>query len=134
MSVSLKLIAKDRIDDIWQEIEVWIASALDQDKTHTVKDIKQACQLGHISLWVIYIDTKLTGFLTTKISTTPQGNACYAPWLGGNNLHLWVPEGFERLKKILKGQGCLSLSWIGRAAWQKLIKVDYTGCYYLINL
>lgn len=122
------------VNEVWSCIEGWVRSSLGIDKSYTAEDVKTGCIEGQFKLWVILKDGKITGFLTTIISESPQGNICYAPWLGGENLGEWTPEFFEQLKNYLREQNCVSLSWIGRLAWQKLIKVDSIQCYYLINL
>ena len=132
--VKLKLIPPEEIVNIWANIAAWVESSLGIDKSYSVDDVKKACQSGKISLWVIYLNDQSTGFLTTIINEAPQGLTCYCPWLGGESLDKWVSEGFEQLKIILKEKGCLSLSWMGRAAWKKLINVSSTQCFYLINL
>lgn len=134
MEVLLKSIPKEEIDQNWPIIIDWLRNALGVDKSYNINDIKIACEKGAISLWIIYINGKETGFVTTIIKTEPQGLACYAPWLGGENLDSWVKPGFEQLKIALKEKNCISISWIGRPVWKKLVNVDSAQCFYLINL
>lgn len=128
--IKLIKIPKQDIPDIWGSIVKWIEDAVNYPDTS--EDVRIKCLLGQITLWVIYNDIKPTGFLTTIIN--PEPCTCYAPWLGGENLDEWVIEGFDQLKEYLKTEKCLSFSWIGRAAWKRLVKVDSVQSYYLINL
>lgn len=129
-----RIIPPDDVKIIWDEIAAWVENALGIDKSYTVNDVKTACMRGELTLWVIYEDEIATGFLTTVINDCPQGRTCYAPWLGGENLSGWVAPAFGHLKQYLKGKGVMSYSWIGRKAWQKLIKVDSEQVFYFVNL
>lgn len=118
----------------WGNIAEWVKSALGKDKSYLPGDIKNMCILGSLQLWIIYNGSEPTGFLTTSLNKTPQGLVCYCPWLGGENLGEWASEGFSQLKEWLHSQRCISVSWVGRKAWQKLVRADYEGVFYLINL
>lgn len=131
--IKLSILPKHLIEEYWPQLEEWVKNALGKDKSFTVQDIKSIC-LGYLTLWVIHKDGALVGFLTTTIHKAPQGNVCTCPWLGGKDLTEWVQEMFEQLKNYCKSQECISLSWIGRRAWEKMLRVDYSGQYYLINL
>lgn len=134
MEIALRPILKEEVLEKWDEIAGWVASSLGIDKSYSVNDVKLACESGAIALWIIYKDLKPTGFLTTTFNQNPRGITAYAPWLGGENLADWVAEGFEQLKKYLKEQNCLSFSWMGRDAWEKLVNVDSKQRFYSINL
>lgn len=132
--VRLEIVPKDYVSKIWPQMEDWVKSALGIDRSYKVEDIQKACESGSLMLWKITKDDKLKGFLTTALIPAPQGMVCYAPWLGGEDLGEWVSEGFDQLKVWLRHQDCLSFSWIGRKAWQKLVKADSEQCFYMINL
>lgn len=130
----LVMISPAEVAQKWDAIRGWVESSLGIDKSYVADDVRKACESGQIQLWIINNNNKPAGFLTTAITENPQGNTCYCPWLGGENLSEWVPEGFEQLKQYLRQQNCLSLSWMGREAWQRLIKVDSRQCFYSIHL
>lgn len=135
--IELIMIHPSEVGEKWDVVKEWVDNALywvGNDKSHITEDVRKICESGAAQLWIIYKDNVSTGFVTTQIIENPQGNACYCPWLGGENLGEWVPEGFEHLKKYLKQQNCLSISWMGREAWHKLVKVDSKQYFYSINL
>lgn len=122
------------VGELWGSIELWVKSALGVDKSYTSDDIKKLCESNSLILWKITKDGKLKGFLTTSLIPAPRGLTCYSPWLGGEDLGEWVSPGFDQLKEWLRSKGCISFSWIGRKAWQRLVDTDYEGVFYLINL
>lgn len=126
-------IAPQDIGGVWKSIAPWVESALGNDKSYTVEDVKRACASGGINLWLIYRG-ELKGFFTAAMIDAPQGKTCYAPWLGGKDLGEWVGPAFAEFKKVLRAQGCISFSWIGRKAWKRFLGADYEGCFYLMNL
>lgn len=132
--ISPRIIPVHGIEAAWPGISGWVGIALGRDKSYAVDDVKAACLSGRLTLWVIYNDDSPTGFLTTVINECPRGRTCYAPWLGGKDLGEWVAPAFEHLKKHLKALGVMSYSWVGRKAWQKLIKVDSEQVFYFVSL
>ncbi len=132
--ISLQQVPKESVEQLWEGIDLWVKSAIGVDRSYTSNDIKILCAAGNLTLWKITINGELKGFLTTSLIPAPQGLTCYAPWLGGIDLGEWVKPGFEQLKQWMRSKGCISFSWIGRKAWQRLVDADYEGVFYLINL
>lgn len=132
--IELKPIEPSKVDKTWETIEAWVKDALADDKSYLPDDIKNMCINGEYQLWVIFNNSKPTGFLMTMPQFAAQGLTVYAPLLGGQDLESWVKEGLNQLKPWLQSIKALSFSWIGRAAWKKLVKVDSTQCLFTINM
>jgi hypothetical protein len=131
--ITIRIIPKHLIEENWPQIKAWVKSSLGQDKSYTPDDVKKACEESLI-LILIYKELQLKGFLVLSISQAPQGRVAYAPWLGGEDLGEWVQSVFEQLKRWLKEQGCIQYSWVGRKAWQKLVRADSEQCFYSLSL
>lgn len=133
-SVIARIIPSTEVGRIWGDIEAWVKSSLGSDKSFNSDDIRAACEGGNITLWVIQNDGVLTGFLIGTINDNPRARTYYAPWLGGENLEVWVAPAFEQLKAYLRNEGISSYSWIGRPAWKRLLQADSEQVFYTINL
>lgn len=132
--VKLLLLSLSEIDQVWPTILEWVRDALGVDKSYLPEDIRDECKQGIFQLWVITLNSEITGFLVTSVMDAPRGRVCYGAWLGGKNLGDWVVPGLKILESWAKEHKCISLSFIGRKAWQKLIGFDYEGVFYLKNL
>lgn len=130
--ITLTSVAKNEVAEVWPKIETWVKSALGEDESLSSDDIREMCT-RNLNLWLIHTD-ELKGFLTFEIYDAPQMKVCYAPWLGGENLNEWVAGAFVKFKHYLKEQGVKQYSFVGRKAWQKLIKADYEGLFYLMRI
>ena len=128
----IKLIPKHEIDTIWPLISEWVDAAKGLGLSYSNDDIKEACKTRW-DLRLIYTD-ELKGFLISQIYEAPQCRVCYAPYLGGKDLAEWVGEAFDEFKTYLKTHGVSQYSFIGRKAWQKLVKADSEQSFYLMTL
>ena len=130
--LSIKLVPKEQIEDIWPDIEEWVRGAIGVDQSYAPEDVKRLCKTN-ASLLLIYT-TELKGFLIFQIFNAPQCKVCYAPYLGGKDLADWVIPAFDEFKKYLKSEGVKQYSWIGRKVWGRFLKVDSEQSFYLVTI
>lgn len=132
--IRVVVISPERIDEAFPQIFSWVKDALGVDKGYLPEDIREECKSGVWELRLVYKEDALTGFFISTIIHLPRMKLFYGAWLGGIDLQDWVMEGFESIKKYAKESGCGAYSFVGREAWKKMIKCDYQGMYYYINL
>lgn len=129
-----QILKPQEIELVWPHIAEWVDISRGADKSFSVADIHAACANGQYELWVVTEGIEYFGFLIGCIIPAPRAHVYYGAWLGGKDLAKWVKEGVAAVEKHAKQNGCVSYSFVGRKAWQRLLGYDYEGVFYFKNI
>jgi len=110
----------------WPLVEEYLNTALEYSLgEYSITDIKNACILKNMQLWV-KIGKQAKGAFVTKIAKYPQKNLLIVILLGGDEFQEWRDEADALLNAFGKQNNCEYVELFGRKGWGKMLKdIDY---------
>ena len=120
-------IRSENIDGWWSLVEEYLNAALEYGLgEYSIEDIKKACLLRDMQLWVKFDKEGVQGAFVTKIAQYPQKNLLCVILLGGNEFIKWRDEADALLNAFGKEHNCEYVELFGRKGWGNMLKdIDY---------
>jgi hypothetical protein len=132
--VEIVAINRDRIDDVWPEVESQIQRALDYTRGELTTDyIKTQLESGN-ALLLLALDGAILASIVCEIVDTASLRVCHIIACGGEKADIWLDKWHEVIVPLAKEQGCRRISLSGRKGWvKKLQKYGFNYAYTTID-
>ena len=135
MNLHISGIPSDRINEVWEECEPYIAMGNGKSRDEmSVMDIYERLSQARMQLWLIFNDNKeIISVLTTEIIEYPQKTMCRIVTLGGKDLDIWVEEWLDTIEAWALEKGCVAMETVCRKGFiKKLEKFGYENAYTVL--
>jgi len=135
MNLHISGIPSDRINEVWEECEPYIAMGNGKSRDEmSVMDIYERLSQARMQLWLIFNDNKeIISVLTTEIIEYPQKTMCRIVTLGGKDLDIWVEEFLDTIEAWALEKGCVAMETVCRKGFiKKLERFGYENAYTVL--
>jgi hypothetical protein len=135
MNLYISGIPSDRINEVWEECEPYIAMGNGKSRDEmSVMDIYERLSQARMQLWLIFNDNKeIVSVLTTEIIEYPQKTMCRIVTLGGKDLDIWVEEWLDTIEAWALEKGCVAMETVCRKGFiKKLERFGYENAYTVL--
>ena len=135
MNLHISGIPSDRINEVWEECEPYIAMGNGKSRDEmSVMDIYERLSQARMQLWLIFNDNKeIVSVLTTEIIEYPQKTMCRIVTLGGKDLDIWVEEWLDTIEAWALEKGCVAMETVCRKGFiKKLERFGYENAYTVL--
>ena len=135
MNLHISGIPSDRINEVWEECEPYIAMGNGKSRDEmSVMDIYERLSQARMQLWLIFNDNKeIVSVLTTEIIEYPQKTMCRIVTLGGKDLDIWVEEWLDTIEAWALERGCVAMETVCRKGFiKKLERFGYENAYTVL--
>ena len=135
MNLYISGIPSDRINEVWEECEPYIAMGNGKSRDEmSVMDIYERLSQARMQLWLIFNDNKeIVSVLTTEIIEYPQKTMCRIVTLGGKDLDIWVEEWLDTIEAWALERGCVAMETVCRKGFiKKLERFGYENAYTVL--
>ena len=125
--ITATLVPKEHIESIWPQIEIYAAKCAKYTYgRYTAKDMLDQLLTMDQQLWVAFNNKtkEIIGFWVTEVVEYPQTKVLVLHFVGGKDFHSWLPDGFPKLQKFARENGCSKMESYGRPGWEVMWK-DY---------
>ena len=105
---------------VWDRCKPFLTKATDTSGgRETILTLYSKIKSGISTLWIILVDGFTVGSLTTEVTDWKSLNVSF---LGGTDMHLWLPELIRQLKEYASYNHCTSIEQTGRKGWLKTLE------------
>ena len=135
MNLHISGIPSDRINEVWEECEPYIAMGNGKSRDEmSVMDIYERLSQARMQLWLIFNDNKeIVSVLTTEIIEYPHNTMCRIVTLGGKDLDIWVEEFLDTIEAWALEKGCVAMETVCRKGFiKKLERFGYENAYTVL--
>ncbi len=135
MEYQIKAIPSRAVDSLWRFAEPYVKRALE----HTFgelncDDIKQACMVENMQLWMILEGKRVVGSGTTSLVLHPQMKVCRIITLAGSDFCEWKDQAHMHIELWAASMGCVAMeAYVRKGFVPKLLEIGYKHRYSVMH-
>jgi hypothetical protein len=107
------------IDDVWKDVKPYLEPAIAYaNGKYSIDDIYEAIRDRDMQLWVVFDNKGLCSALVTYIGIFPRRKILFISYVGGRDVHSWLPLVIENFKAFAKEKDCEQIEALCRPGWE----------------
>ena len=115
-------IKKDKIEDIWDDIEPIIEKVMDYNwGFYSIEDVKGSLVSGECLLLCVVENGEYLACITCVQEPHPTKKVLHMPVVAGERMAEWIDEAFKVIPQLAKDLGFDMLMSKGRKGWNKVL-------------
>lgn len=135
-NVDIFYVPTEVVPEIWDIVqEVLEKSIATSHGNFSPHDVLDHIMENYYMLWVATVDGKIVAAMTTRVMEYPNSRSLAVDWIGGSQMHKWLPMFQKMVVDHAKLNGCNQIEGYGRKAWVRWLgKYGYKPNYIAFRM